>query len=55
VGVYGRCMDGCRPAVQELLRLPSDGVGALACGAHSSAAISGDGRLFMWVAAVLGF
>ena len=33
---------------EELLRLPTSGISSLAAGTHSSAAVSGDGNLWLW-------
>ena len=32
----------------ELLHLPAEGIQSISCGVHSSAAVSGDGQLYMW-------
>lgn len=31
-----------------MLSLPAEGITQLCCGAHSSAAVSGDGQLYLW-------
>ncbi len=33
---------------EEMLHLAAEGVQSISCGAHSSAAVSGDGQLYMW-------
>jgi len=53
---FGRWMDdlgeesgGAPPSKPvELLRLPAEGVASVHCGAHSSAVLSKDGRVWMW-------
>ena len=39
---------GWKQKPQEMLHLADEGIASLAAGLHSSAAISSDGRLYMW-------